>query len=308
MSHSVIRHSSRGLAAALVLALAACGGGGGGANPSGGNPVATPTPTPAPAPTPTPAPPPGAVCSFGIGPGSGESCPFESPTFLDQVEAAIDKLVREEPDIFDLNDARGAGGYYIKSVGRFYIGVIQNLEAGGLCAAFDGEELQVKSNNDFNDQYDLELATGHMRRGPSTYRSTCYPAAFPKAYNQPGQTPGCSLPGSREIACSREEVSRYLAAVETAIDTVIRTRPELFDTRDTAGSTNWPKVLDVDAFVTAMVQTLTAQGFCAFWDGEELGVKKDTNDVSEQFDILLASDHVRRGEGAYRVSCYPAAF
>ena len=43
----------------------------------------------------------------------------------------------------------------------------------GLCAAFDGEELQVKNSNDFNDQYDIELSTQHIRRGPSAYASTC---------------------------------------------------------------------------------------------------------------------------------------
>jgi hypothetical protein len=295
-------------AGALVLSLTACGGGGGG-NPSGGNPVATPTPTPAPAPTPTPPPPPGAVCSLGLGTGSGENCPQESPSFENEVEAAIDKLVAEQPDIFDLNNQRGAGGYYIRSLGRFYVGVITNLEGMGLCAAFDGEELQVKANNDFNDQYDVELATGHLRRGPSAYRSTCYPASFPKPYQQPGQTPGCSLPGSREVACSREDgASRYLDSVEAALDTVIQTRPELFDLGDTAPSTNWPKVLDVDAYVTAVIKVLSNEGFCAIWDGEEMAVKKDSNDVSEQFDILLASNHIRRDDGSYRASCYPAAF
>jgi len=309
LSHRVTRHSQCGVlaAGALVLTLAACGGGGGG-NPSGGNPVATPTPTPAPAPTPTPAPPPGAVCSIGVGTGDGQNCPVESPSFLPEVEAAIDKLVADEPDIFDLNNQRGAGGYFIKSLGRFYVGVITNLEAMGLCAAFDGEELQVKNSNDFNDQYDIELSTQHIRRGPSAYASTCYPAAFPKAYNQPGQTPGCSLPGSREVACGKEETSRYLETMEATLDKVIQTRPELFDLGDTNPGTDWPKILDIDAYLAAVAKELTDQGFCARWDGEEMAVKRDTNDVSEQFDILLASGYVRRGFGSYTASCYPAAF
>ena len=42
-------------------------------------------------------------------------------------------------------------------------------------------------------------------------------------------------------------------------------------------------------------------------DGEELVVKK-VNDFSEHYDIFAGEGYIRRGPGAYRSSCFPAAF
>ncbi len=61
---------------------------------------------------------------------------------------------------------------------RYHSGVAAILVTRGLCATYDGEELGVKSSNDFNDQYDIHLSTGHVRRGESSYRATCRPASF----------------------------------------------------------------------------------------------------------------------------------
>ena len=41
-----------------------------------------------------------------------------------------------------------------------------------------GEEFAVKSSNSFNDQYDLMMADGHIRRQEGSYRGTCRPAWF----------------------------------------------------------------------------------------------------------------------------------
>ena len=35
---------------------------------------------------------------------------------------------------------------------------------------------------------------------------------------------------------------------------------------------------------------------------------KNSNNFSEQYDILLASGHIRRGAGSYRGVCKPALF
>ena len=49
----------------------------------------------------------------------------------------------------------------------------------GYCTAYDGEELAVKKVNAFNDQYDILLAEGFIRREDTgAYRATCYPAWF----------------------------------------------------------------------------------------------------------------------------------
>jgi len=66
----------------------------------------------------------------------------------------------------------------VKDVTAYANGVIANLAAMGYCAKYDGEELGVKNTNSFNDQYDIHLSSGHIRRGAGSYRSTCWPAWF----------------------------------------------------------------------------------------------------------------------------------
>jgi hypothetical protein len=56
-----------------------------------------------------------------------------------------------------------------------------------------------------------------------------------------------------------------------------------------------------------MRQFLEERGLCSAWDGEELAVK-NTNDWNDQYDILTAELFLRRQEGAYRSTCYPAWF
>jgi len=147
------------------------------------NPVATPTPTPsspapAPAPTATPAPAPPASGSCSPGTGSGESCPRTSPSFLNQVMAAIDQVAKEQPGLFNFNDQRGDKGWFVKDQDQYHQAVVKVLSSYGLCAKFDGEEIAVKSSNSFSDQYDIILSTGHVRRGEGSYTATCTPAWF----------------------------------------------------------------------------------------------------------------------------------
>ena len=49
------------------------------------------------------------------------------------------------------------------------------------------------------------------------------------------------------------------------------------------------------------------KGYCSRFDGEEIVVKKE-NRFSEHFDVFLGEGFVRRGEGIYRSTCWPAAF
>jgi hypothetical protein len=66
-------------------------------------------------------------------------------------------------------------------------------------------------------------------------------------------------------------------------------------------------VLDPDAYVAGVVQGMGRRGYCALYDGEELAVK-NTNDFSDQFDILTADNRVRSGSESYRATCRPAWF
>jgi hypothetical protein len=150
----------------------------------------TPSPTPAPvvpppAPSgpgiaPPPAPAPGAgACTLPSGGGSGSHCPRESPSFLSVVEKAMDELVAAEPQLFDRSRTRGCGScYLVKDPTRYVNRVAEVVRSKGYCAMYDGEELAVKDQNKFNDQYDILTADNYIRRQTGSYRATCYPAWF----------------------------------------------------------------------------------------------------------------------------------
>jgi hypothetical protein len=153
------------------------GGGGGTPTPSPSSPSTTQPPATQPPATQPPAGTQG--CGLPPGTGPGNSCPRGSSSFLPQVEAAIDRLVREQPGIFNLNDGGPCGNCYgVRNTGAYEAGVVANLQRAGLCAKFDGEEFAVKNSNNFNDQYDLMTADGHVRRQEGSYRGTCRPAWF----------------------------------------------------------------------------------------------------------------------------------
>jgi hypothetical protein len=149
-------------------------------------PQPTPTPsTPAPGPGPTPqpsaspSPPTTQGCRLPAGTGSGANCPRENPSFLADVEASLDQLVREEPSIFNLSRTQGCGNcYQVVNTQRYVTRLPQVLTQRGLCAIWDGEEVGVKNTNAFNDQYDIITAQGFIRRQGGSYRATCYPASF----------------------------------------------------------------------------------------------------------------------------------
>src|SRR5450432_3180431 len=154
-------------------------------------PVLTPTPAPAATPTPAapapgnptpapPAPPSGSTCGLGPGNGSGNNCPLEHPSFLSDVEAALDQVTSQHPELFNLKDTRGGcdNCYFIKNTDAYWAAVTAAVQARGLCATNDGEELAVKNTNSFNDQYDIVTGDGYIRRQLGSYRSTCHPAWF----------------------------------------------------------------------------------------------------------------------------------
>lgn len=285
-----------------ALILEACGG----SSPSAPN-APSPSPTTTPAAVVTPRPVRTSCDSLGYASGVGNRCPTETPTFLVEVDRAIDKLAAEHPEIFDLGNQAGAGGYRVKSPGAYYVGVLKNLDQAGLCAGFDGEELQVTNTKDYNDQYHILTSGGFARRGLSSYRVTCYPAAFPTPPPPFAPSNGCALPPSHEIACGREESSRFPGHVDQAIDDVAQAHPEYFDFKDHQQGTDWFKVVNTDGYIDGMVAAMKKKGYCARWDGEEL-VVKNSNELSEHYDILTGLNYIRRGGGSYRTSCYPAAF
>ena len=92
-------------------------------------------------------------------------CSMQSPSFLGSVDKAITLLTQQQPSIFDFNQKTCENCFLVKDQSAFVSGVIKNLNAAGYCAYYDGEELAVKNSNAFNDQYDILVSSGHIRRG-----------------------------------------------------------------------------------------------------------------------------------------------
>jgi hypothetical protein len=141
-------------------------------------PSPTPTSSPGPAPTPTPAPPSNGSCSLPPSNSPNAPCVALSPLFLASVENAITQITQQQPSIFGPPTSNCPNCYFVKDVNAYVTGVIRNLNAAGFCGHYDGEELGVKNTNSFNEQYDILLASGHIRRGSGAYRTTCTPSWF----------------------------------------------------------------------------------------------------------------------------------
>jgi hypothetical protein len=289
-------------AVAVILAvttLSVCG-----KSPSASTP-ATPPPTTAP-PATQPTPPPTTCSRLGyVSPTN--NCASNAATFQSQVEQAMSQLVAQHPEIFNLSETSGNGQYRVRSSGRYYVGLIQNLEAQGVCAGFDGEELQVKNSNSFNDQFQVLTSAFFMRRGKASYRTTCSPAVFPTPPPPFPPNNGCPLPGSLEITCDREDQPLYLADVDRAINKVAQEHPEIFNFNQTLPGTEWFAITDHEKYFNYMVQAMISFGYCSRWDGVEMVAKK-VNDFSEHYAIWQSDGFIRRGLGSYRSSCFPAAF
>ncbi len=136
------------------------------------------------------------------------------------------------------------------------------------------------------------------------------PSASPGATPEPATTPAasaCALPPSNpDNPVCTDDPGHLLDAVQAAIRVVTQRHPTLFDFTDKSCNDCY-RVLNVAAYYSAVQAELAARGVCTLTDTEELGAK-DSNESSEQFDILLASGHIRRGAGIYRGICYPAIF
>jgi hypothetical protein len=207
---TVRRSRSAALAvAAGLVALAALSCGGGDSPASSTPPVTSP-----PQPTPTP-PPAGSGSTFyhascPLGPGNADpTCARgKSSALLGEVEAAMDLLLKQKPEIFDLEDEYDSGtqAYRVKDREAYQDGLVANLRAAGLCAERDADDailetIRVKSSSEFSEDFDVLLSSGHMRRGTGAYRQSCTPSAFPveRGADAPPIGSGCGRPYPPQI-------------------------------------------------------------------------------------------------------------
>jgi hypothetical protein len=162
----------RTLAVAVALTMAACSGSAPSQLPPT-PPTATPTAIP-------PAPPSPPAKTVSCPKGDVDAVCFRpAETYFQEVDAAIDQLIQQRPDIFNLQDSVGPGAYRVLKVDDYFAGVIRNLEQQGFCAARLGDDLQLKETNEYSEEYDILLSSSYIRRGLATHTRTCRPAVFP---------------------------------------------------------------------------------------------------------------------------------
>jgi hypothetical protein len=100
---------------------------------------------------------------------------------MKDLETAIDRLIKEKPGLFNFNETRGDGQYRVLDRNAYIQGLINNLAEAGLCAEMDiyGDNLQLKSSNDFSENYAILTSADFLRRPGTSYVSRCSPANFP---------------------------------------------------------------------------------------------------------------------------------
>jgi hypothetical protein len=124
--------------------------------------------------TPAPSPP-----GCRLPPSTEIACGKPDPQYLGGVESAIDQVLVQRPELFDLSQtAPGTGWPAVKDMLAYHGAVIEILAKEGYCGRFDGEEIQIKQSNAFTEHYDINYADQYIRRGPGIFRVSCYPAAF----------------------------------------------------------------------------------------------------------------------------------
>ena len=158
----------RFLLSAAVLGAFACGG------TDAPAPTAVATPTPAPSPSPVA----GFTCPLPSLPDLHNTCPKLTPQLWEYVEDAIQTTIRERPELFNFNDELGGGSYKVLDYNKYINAVVANIHKQGVCARAEIEEIQVKTTNDFNEQYNVWVSAGYVRHGPGSYITTCFPAQF----------------------------------------------------------------------------------------------------------------------------------
>ncbi|HET7745656.1 MAG TPA: hypothetical protein VFM29_00040 [Vicinamibacteria bacterium] len=111
--------------------------------------------------------------------------------------------------------------------------------------------------------------------------------------------------GSPTASCARHS-AQLSDAVSSAIDELVRTKPDLFDLNDQFSEGAY-RVRNVDKYYAGVVEILQQRDFCAAVLFDDLLVK-NSSEFSEAYDILLGSGHIWKGSGSYQETCQPASF
>lgn len=160
----------------------------------------------------------------------------------------------------------------------------------------------------------MSQSCGSGDSSPSTPPPVVVPTPPPTTPPGGGVAQSCKIgPGDVNADCAKERSGKLTLAIETAIDLVVREKPQLFDLTDEAiPGTGTYRVLDPEAYLDSMVANLVRQGLCAERDSDDPYYQrlllKNEQGFSEAWDVLLSSGYIRRGGGAYVETCTPASF
>jgi hypothetical protein len=155
----------RAVLGSLVVLAAACSG----AKNAAPTPVTTTTLAPAPAATPRIF-----SCPLPALPDLHITCPKLAPELNTYVNTAIENVIAQRPELFDLSDNLGVGSWKVRDRQKYVDAVVSAIQAQGICAKDDNEEIAVKNTNAFHEQYNIWTSGGYVR----AYITTCIPAQF----------------------------------------------------------------------------------------------------------------------------------
>ena len=180
---------------AAGLSLSSCGD-----KKESSNPVAASTPTPVPgtlAPAPSPSPSPttvpgtlkGASCSrLSTGTGSDRDCRQEGSRVYEGALASAMGSVN--PQYMNGNEILNFSG--------FRDDIVKALDADGICAVFESDNLFMRGVGDsFNEYYDVISSAGFAGR---RYTNTCRPPVATPAPAWPSIPSDMSIPETRSVA------------------------------------------------------------------------------------------------------------
>jgi len=158
--------------------MAGCGG----SSPAQASapPVTAATPTPAPTPTPlalsvVPA------CSLPVSNPTSPECEKPAAQLGGAVNAAIDRVLAERPELFDFHDVNG--GPKILDYKAYMTAVVAAIGEAGSCGKVDAEgEIGIKNQNGFNEQWIIASRAGWNPPSGNwvirKYVGACWPSTF----------------------------------------------------------------------------------------------------------------------------------
>lgn len=202
------------------------------------------------------------------------------------------------------------GDGYIRAASAYVQEIIDQLDAKGLCAVYDGEEIQVRDGGVDNENFDVITSGGYAW---INYVTTCQPALpipDPPSFPSEKADPECPLAPSAAYYCVKqgEQLAGFVFAAQDALiaEDRARERSLVFNFNDRLGGTDYGyRIIEPNLYRDGMIDKLHDQGMCATFDGEEFNVKRGTNTFSENYDLNKFDGYAIR---LYNATCHDASF